>query len=868
MKPVKLTLSAFGSYAGQVEIDFKAVKNGIFLITGDTGAGKTTVFDGITFALYGTTSGGKRDGKMMRSQYATPSDETYVEYTFQYREEEYTIRRNPEYEREKKRKGKDGNQLTRESPSVELTLPDGTVFRGRMNETNAKIQEIIGLDREQFTQIAMIAQGEFLKLLHASTDDRKKIFSNIFHTSLYWRVEEELGRQTAGLRDELSSLNERVTVLVETVGCGTDETLYEEWSDLKSRKDMALDQILPLLSQILEEQEKNLGEVQRKLDEKEEKVLEENGKLGRLEAANKSLRERAAAEQRIGELKEEQIIQEERREVLSAALRAEKVWQQEEAYKSSAARQKRLEERLKQLENELERSREVQIEAERLYGCRRLQFARERIALEQRDLLKHQNDFKEALDELAKRQENARLLQELFLKEQAGILARDHLVPGMPCPVCGALEHPNPAPLPVHPVTEAQVKEAQRESGQASKAAEGKSAAAAGVKSRLELLLQQFKSEFPEESESVGEDSAEVKKLFGLSENERRNWDKKCQQEIKSLKQRAELAENQRKNGRAALIANQEQLDGHRNEVGEMMGLYESALADSGFSGEEEYRKAYQRPEVCQDLQKRIEDYQIRWNRTVTELETLQKHTEGLELVDTSEVKESLQREIKARQHLLEEKNRISSICSQNRKAEERLQREERQAGRLQKEFLLADNLYRTAAGKLKGKAGIDFETYVQRQYFQKILAAANKRLLSMSNNQMKLQCRSIGDSSLKGSAGLDLNVYTLATGKSRDVKTLSGGESFMAALAMALGLSDVISASAGSVSIDTMFIDEGFGSLDDETRSRAIQVLQELAGDSRLIGIISHVPEMKENIDRQLFVHKTANGSEIKWKF
>ena len=866
MKPIKLTLSAFGSYAGRVEIDFKAVKNGIFLITGDTGAGKTTVFDGITFALYGTTSGGKRDGKMMRSQYATPSDETYVEYTFRYREEEYTIRRNPEYEREKKRKGKDGNQLTRESPSVELTLPDGTVFRGRMNETNGKIQEIIGLDRDQFTQIAMIAQGEFLKLLHASTDDRKKIFSNIFHTSLYWRVEEELGRQTAGLREDLSSLNERVTVLVETVGCSADEALYEDWSGLKSRKDMALDQILPLLSQILEEQEKKLAEVQQKLDEREAKVLEVNGKLGRLEAANKSLRERADAQQRIGELKEEQNLQEERRKALAAALRAEKVWEQEEAYKGAATRQKRLEERSKQLEEELEHSREVQVEAEKLYGSRRLQFARERIALEQRDLLKHQQDFKEALDELSNRQEDARQLQELFLKEQAGILARDHLVTGMPCPVCGALEHPSPAPLPDHPVTEAQVKEAQRESGQASKTAEEKSAAAAGVKSRLELLLQQFKSDFPGESEEAGADSVEANLL--LSENKRRNWEKKCQQDIQSLKERAQWAENQRKNGRAALTANQEQLDGQRVEVQEMKGLYEAALTSSGFSGEEEYRKAYQSPEACRDLQKQIEDYQTRWNRTVTELETLQKHTEGLELVDTSKVKESLQIEIEARQYLLEEKNRISSICSQNRKAEERLQKEMRQAGRLQKEFLLADNLYRTAAGKLKGKAGIDFETYVQRQYFQKILAAANKRLLSMSNNQMKLQCRSIGDSSLKGSAGLDLNVYTLATGKSRDVKTLSGGESFMAALAMALGLSDVISASAGSVSIDTMFIDEGFGSLDDETRSRAIQVLQELAGDSRLIGIISHVPEMKENIDRQLFVHKTANGSEIKWKF
>lgn len=867
MKPVKLVLSAFGSYAGRVEIDFKAVKNGIFLITGDTGAGKTTVFDGITFALYGTTSGGKRDGKMMRSQYALPADETYVEYTFCYREEEYTIRRNPEYEREKKRKVKDGNQLTRESPSVNLTLPDGTMFRGRMNETNSKIQEIIGLDREQFTQIAMIAQGEFLKLLHASTDDRKKIFSNIFHTGLYYRIEEELGRQTAGLRNELSSLNERVTVLVETVGCGWDEPAAEEWNALKSKRELDLERILIVLSKLLEGQETRLDEIQLKLEEQEQKVLEENSKLGRLEAVNKSLEQRAAAQQRLRELEKEQPIQEERKKSLEGALRADKVWEQELLYQEAQNHLKNLAERSEDLEKGLENSRAMRIEAGALYEKKRLQFARERIALEREELKIRQQELQNALDEMNVRQEHARKQQELFLKEQAGILAKDHLSPGKPCPVCGSEDHPNPASLPDNPVTEAQVKEAQRKSGLASKAAEEKSSSAAGIRSRLELLLQQFRKEFPNEGEELDEISLNLKKLVKMSEKERRSWEKKCEEEIRELNRKAEMSENQLKEGRAALTVNQEQTNRQKLEVQNRRSLYEEALAASGFEEEAKYRQAYLKPEICQEMQEQMEDYQNRWNRTVTEVETLQEHTEGLELVDTSEVKENLDREIIARQQLLEDKNRISALCIQNRRSRERLEKEERQAGRLQKEFLLADNLYRTASGKLKGKAGIDFETYVQRQYFQKILAAANKRLLSMSNNQMKLQCRSIGDSSLKGSAGLDLNVYTLSTGKERDVKTLSGGESFMAALAMALGLSDVISASAGAVSIDTMFIDEGFGSLDDETRGRAIQVLQELAGGSRLIGIISHVPEMKENIDRQLSVQKTANGSQIEWK-
>ena len=186
MKPLKLTMCAFGSYGKETVIDFTKADHGLFLITGDTGAGKTTIFDGITFAIYGETSGGKRDGKMMRSQFASPSDETFVELTFSYRGDVYTVRRSPEYMREKKR----GSGLVKSAATVELTMPDGTAFRGKVKETDKKLCEIMGISRDQFTQIAMIAQGDFLRLLHARSDERKKIFSTIFHTSIYWRVEE------------------------------------------------------------------------------------------------------------------------------------------------------------------------------------------------------------------------------------------------------------------------------------------------------------------------------------------------------------------------------------------------------------------------------------------------------------------------------------------------------------------------------------------------------------------------------------------------------------------------------------------------------------------------------------------------------
>ena len=215
MRPVKLIMSAFGSYAGKTEIDFTEIPNGLFLITGDTGAGKTTVFDAITYALYDRTSGGTRDGNMMRSQYAEDDVETYVEFTFSYREQIYTIRRNPEYQRLGKRRLADGSpRYVKETSKVSLLMPDGKEFRGKKREIDAKIEEIMGLDANQFMQIAMIAQGDFLKLLYTKTEERKLIFSRIFQTTLYYRVQEELKKRFFTLDEKLSY--NRQAILQET----------------------------------------------------------------------------------------------------------------------------------------------------------------------------------------------------------------------------------------------------------------------------------------------------------------------------------------------------------------------------------------------------------------------------------------------------------------------------------------------------------------------------------------------------------------------------------------------------------------------------------------------------------------------------
>ena len=177
-------------------------------------------------------------------------------------------------------------------------------------------------------------------------------------------------------------------------------------------------------------------------------------------------------------------------------------------------------------------------------------------------------------------------------------------------------------------------------------------------------------------------------------------------------------------------------------------------------------------------------------------------------------------------------------------------------------------NLNQTAGGNLTGSAKIDFESYVQRQYFRKIIFRANQRLVQMSGNQFLLKCRDLDALGTRGNVGLDLDVYSVVTGTVRDVRTLSGGESFMAALAMALGLSDIIQSMAGGIRLQMMFVDEGFGSLDEYSREQAMNVLSELAGGDQLIGIISHVTELKENIEQQLIVRKGKKGSHTVWQF
>ncbi len=910
MKPLKLTMCAFGSYGKETIVDFTKADHGLFLITGDTGAGKTTIFDGITFAIYGETSGGKRDGKMMRSQFASPSDETYVELTFSYRGEVYTVRRSPEYMREKKR----GSGLVKSAATVELTLPDGTVFRGKVKETDKKLCEIMGVDREQFTQIAMIAQGDFLRLLYAKSEERKKIFSTIFHTSLYRNIEETLGEKRKELKEKIAGTGERIRAYVQGIqvpeferkedakaeinadgnreASRANQINTEEVTQAKERLNRlgkeenpdtaAVKEVLELFLEFvqdaligLEAPIRETEAIYGRLLEKRGIAKSDNDLLASCERAKQKLTEKAAVESVYLKQKSRIQMAEKAFGIKPFADRRE---QAERSLKNAdfklSASQRETAEQWTKVET-LCMKKELAVEKgsfrwQSLYSGNRqdlqtvisewkarnreLEAASEKkLELERRTVVLEKDKSrlegkKKRLETYVQEMQEARetfgILQEQFFCEQAGILAKERLRQGEPCPVCGAVEHPAPAVLADDAVTEEQVKNAQKAWDASRTVCENLSMEIRAEGARILEAGTQLEKEGKELPEKIDE----LCRLLTDAVHAAEKYSKALESRERNLEEQ--------KRFREGLTSAEEELRMALEEAGLDRMIYEKTIVLWETRKELDFEKA------------KNEAYFIELRNAYTTVQTLAEQAKGKGYTDLSELDGQLEIWKKKKASQLAEREQISSLKQSYELVLKSLEREESQYRELLEEFLVYDGLWQAAGGKLRGRVRMDFETYVQRMYFEKILAAANRRFLTFTDGRMKLKSRPLEEMGLVGASGLELNVYVMATGKERDVKTLSGGESFLASLAMALGLSDVVQSQAGSIRLESMFVDEGFGALDDAARDQAIRVLNELAGDDRLVGIISHVNALKDSIERKLTVTKGAQGSSVLWNF
>lgn len=866
MKPIKLTISAFGPYSKEVQINFEDfAAEGLFLVTGDTGAGKTTIFDAISFALYGEASGGnvRRESKSFRSDYANPDTPTYVELTFCHRGKEYNIKRNPEYERPAKR----GAGMVKEAAAVEFHMPDRDKVLTKSKEVESEIISLLGLDREQFSQTVMIAQGDFMKILRAKSDERKKLFQKIFNTSKYEQLENLLKEKNSTLEKIHARADEDIAAAISMILIDTD---FEKAAQLQEEKQPA--KALELIRSLIEFQKSKLDKLAAdavKITEKTESKSKEfglyqqiNNDFHMLEQAKKTKADLESKSEEI-KLKEERIRLARAAQAAAPAVKL---------YNASAAG-------VKNLNTSIEAARKSIKECEESAKFARSDFDRAKEKYGTLELLKKQADDLEAIipvirsfskseAEFAAAEEKQKAafiasknadakyikVKENFYSGQSAIIAKE-LKEGQPCPVCGSLEHPAPAEAAGKLATKEELEFADS----TRKEAEIQLQQATGKATEAKLIYEQ-KKQLIMEAEMEESDAAQLEKQAESIRENIKNIKAVYEKTAESLQNAKVALENEK----GALSAAEKQLEREKKILQKNLKELNASLAENGFADVKSYNAAGLDLKTLDNLEKETADYYTKSASTKDRIMEYENKLQGKKQTDLS----VLETEI------LELKNQATAVSAEirslqsrhdaNKTNEDKIEVKLKEKSATAKEYAIVNELYKTVSGNLGGgKAKLKFESYVQQFYFNQVVACANQRLKVLSEGNFHLRLKQ-ETTNLRSQAGLDLEVFDANSCAWRDVSTLSGGESFVASLALALGLSDMAQSKSGQIKLDSMFIDEGFGTLDENTLHQAMEVLSKLACGNRLIGVISHVSELKHRIDKQIIIRKTRTGSEI----
>ena len=926
MRPLRLTLSAFGPYAAETTLDLEKLgKGGLYLITGDTGAGKTTLFDAITYALYDHSSSGIREGSMLRCKYADDKTPTFVELEFEVHGVRYTVRRNPEYQRPKAR----GEGMTTEKADATLTYPDTRPPVTKAKDVTAAVQEIIGLDYNQFSQIVLIAQGQFTKLLNASTEERSRIFRKLFRTQRYAQLQERLQAEAAALNQQRTAQNAKLDSLLGGLQFAPDdpdaealralcaqtmpETALALLDALTARQAAALEEA----GTALQTTEAQLDTVQQQLGaaaQAQQLAQQLAARQAELAAAKPALdAARTEADRHAGDAAQldaltAQVTQAQTALAAYDALDALCRQQNEarDAARLAAAQAKKRRTQLDSLNAELaaaESALAALADADtRLLALqnRSAQLAQRGEALEKLEqrLAECQRQAKtahtaqESYRTAAAAQDEAHArrdaLERAFLDAQAGLLA-ENLVEGTPCPVCGSTHHPARALLPHTAPTQVQLEAAR----QAATAADRQAQTASAAAQRAMAAANEAKASLRRDAETLLPErfttpEGTVPLTFALMTNvlaeeraalqtEQADCAARCRQAEADCRRKAQLEADRQAKTRQRPALEQAAAEADRSAAAQNAG------ADALEGQIAQRRAALPYPQRA-DAQAALDKLEADRRALRTGMETAQRQlkqaeqsvaaaeaaVEALTAQQTAAQKElpaCSAEELTARQAALtaaretlrSREKQLSAQLLPNRKtaAQYRAAAEARQA--LESRWQWVSALAATAGGTLTSKQKIKLEAYIQMNYLDRILRYANTRLMQMTAGQYELE--RIGAENQRSQSGLDLGVIDHYNGTRRSVKTLSGGESFKASLALALGLSDEVQSSAGGIRLDTLFLDEGFGSLDEESLELAIRVLSGLTEGDRLVGIISHVGALKDRIDRQVVVHKARTG-------
>lgn len=937
MRPLKLVVSAFGPYKDQVEIDFEKLgSNGIFLITGDTGAGKTTIFDAISFALFGVSSGSRRENSSFRSDFAKDDVATFVRLDFSHKGNLYQIERIPRYNRKKKR----GEGFTAVGGDATLTYLD-KVITGDKNVTEECIN-ILGMNANQFKQIVMIAQGEFLELLLAKPKDRATIFRHIFDTGIFKSISDSLKIKYLEKKREYEDSSLSMNGYIEGVMLD---------SDLNGNE--TTDQVLGLLNKQI-----NCDlEIEKKLEEEYNNLFKESSELvktiGEAKILNESIISLEKCREELSLLLESGDKYLEKEKVIS---KNKDIWEKIEPFRVEVLR---IEREIKDKNNSLDRVKDCFEEVLKKYNIvldeyKKIEQKNEEIKILENinfdienklDIFDEIHELEDKLDNLSgvyyvkelnklevlfniygdcnrleeeleilrnklglKKDkyvsDNKRYLKEydLFLSSQAGVLA-SNLVEGESCPVCGSLEHPCLASMVDEVMTkseldllkvnidnlfleleedrlEIQDKEKELEllkkdicdidyDGLVNQIDELKVKCSKYDRldfcdddfDDIDIKIASLKVNIDEKLKILGEEVS----ASDLNSNLDKNRDK-----INSVQKEIDKVREDYDNILKEKVRLESLKDVYKNDIkmfgGDLENVnikYISSYRELGYVSEDDYLKIKIDKQDLELLEEEFSLYKEKVGGYKGKIKTLEDVVSGRDSIDITEMKNRLTSANEKLDDVNMSLKDVNNKISNNQKVYSRLKNVSEKTTKLEKEVMVYKDLSDTANGMITGKSKLEFEQFVQASYFDRVLDSANKRFLYMTDERYEL-FRKVESVKISDKLGLEIEVMDYYTGKRRDIKSLSGGESFKASLALALGMSDVIQEFAGGVVVDAMFIDEGFGSLDDESLDQAMNAIMMISDNNKIIGIISHVNELKQRIDKKIIVNKRSSGSRV----
>ena len=873
MRPERLRISAFGPYAGEEDVDFSVLENHtLFLICGPTGAGKSTILDAMCYALYGKTSGAVRSGEDLRSNYVGYDRKTYVEFDFAIGDRHYRIYRSPTQLLERQ-KGDRSKPVEHKGKADFYEIDEEGKEKAHITSkgVDSAVEKLLGVGLEQFRQIILLPQGDFRKLLLADSSDRQKIMEQLFQTGIYLAFEKRLQEETQKLKTEYSRGELQRTTLLETCRSESEEELEKqaeinekvlkekETEFMQADKEQqvflrAYDEANVLHGAFLrlETAETALKRMEEKRKEKEE--LRGHIKMIRAaqsvtkewsEAVNAKKQQRTAAET-LEKAAADLPVKE------KAKVEAEQALALFEKEKPKQKERIEMKGKLEQYRNPSRSYGTAKREAERLAGI---------YAVKQKEAERLREQVSAAEKKAAEDKKNWLCRNRIFMEGQAFVLA-EKLTDGQPCPVCGSLSHPAPAVAGEDRITEKDVKDAERQmhlSEDAEKkirheaeAYQAKELAAAKESAdKAMTVLSELEKNLP----AAYRDSLALEKEI-----------KDLETRISSFEKSLEQAEEKQKNAETIYQALKEQKELLEKQAGEFLKVSEEKnrilkikVAEAGFTDWFECSRYMKEVPRLEAYENDLKIYDQSVHAEEEKIKGEKEKTAGKTKPDMNDWNEKRLKLLESMKRFAAEKAEKETELKKQKETLKKLYQLKETQKEISEKYSLVAHLWEIAQGK---ETGINLERFVLGALLDAVTEKANLRLMEMSGNRYELLRKRGERSDGRKKAGLDLEVFDANTGRARPAATLSGGETFLASLSLALGLADVVQEYAGGVHLDAMFIDEGFGSLDSESLDLAMKTLQELKGQNRLIGLISHVGGLEERIPAKLRVTKTQTGS------